>query len=109
MSEEHEHAHDHNSHLFVMLIFNFAQLAMVNLGKIANPETKETKVDLQGARYFIDSLVMLREKSKGNLSKEESDLLDDQIAMLQMNYAETAEDAKKEEKKEDPSETPKSE
>ena len=109
MSEEHEHAHDHNSHLFVMLIFNFAQLAMVNLGKIANPETKETKVDLNGARYFIDSLVMLREKSKGNLSKEESDLLDDQIAMLQMNYAETAEDAKKEEKKEDPSETPKSE
>lgn len=109
MSEEHEHAHDHNSHLFVMLIFNFAQLAMVNLGKIANPETKETNVDLNGARYFIDSLVMLREKSKGNLSKEESDLLDDQIAMLQMNYAETAEDAKKEEKKEDPSETPKSE
>ena len=93
---EHEaHEHDHNSHLFVMLIFNFAQLAMVNLGKIANPETKETKVDLQGARYFIDSLVMLREKSKGNLSKEESDLLDDQIAMLQMNYAETAEDQKK--------------
>ena len=95
MSEEHEHAHDHNSHLFVMLIFNFAQLAMVNLGKIANPETKETKVDLNGARYFIDSLVMLREKSKGNLSKEESDLLDDQIAMLQMNYAETAEDQNK--------------
>lgn len=93
---EHEaHEHDHNSHLFVMLIFNFAQLAMVNLGKIANPETKETKVDLQGASYFIDSLVMLREKSKGNLSKEESDLLDDQIAMLQMNYAETAEDQKK--------------
>lgn len=99
MSEEHNHEHehelDHNSHLFVMLIFNFAQLAMVNLGKIANPETKETKVDLQGARYFIDSLVMLREKSKGNLSKEESDLLDDQIAMLQMNYAETAEDQNK--------------
>ena len=93
--EAHEHEHDHNSHLFVMLIFNFAQLAMVNLGKIANPETKETKVDLQGASYFIDSLVMLREKSKGNLSKEESDLLDDQIAMLQMNYAETAEDQKK--------------
>ena len=92
---EHEHEHDHNSHLFVMLIFNFAQLAMVNLGKIANPETKETKVDLQGARYFIDSLVMLREKTKGNLSKEESDLLDDQIAMLQMNYAETAEDQNK--------------
>ena len=92
---EHEHEHDHNSHLFVMLIFNFAQLAMVNLGKIANPDTKETKVDLQGARYFIDSLVMLREKSKGNLSKEESDLLNDQIAMLQMNYAETAEDQKK--------------
>lgn len=97
MSEEHnhEHEHDHNSHLFVMLIFYFAQLAMVNLGKIANPETKETKVDLQGARYFIDSLVMLREKSKGNLSKEESDLLNDQIAMLQMNYAETAEDQNK--------------
>ncbi len=38
---------------------------------------------------------MLREKSKGNLSKEESDLLNDQIAMLQMNYAETAEDQKK--------------
>jgi len=98
---EHEHEHDHNSHLFVMLIFNFAQLAMVNLGKIANPDTKETKVDLQGARYFIDSLVMLREKSKGNLSKEESDLLNDQIAMLQMNYAETAEDQNKDKGKEE--------
>ena len=93
---EHEaHEHDHNSHLFVMLVFNFSHLTMVNLGKIANPETKETKVDLQSASYFIDSLVMLREKTKGNLSKEESDLLDDQIAMLQMNYAETAEDQNK--------------
>ena len=97
MSEEHnhEHEHDHNSRYFEMLVFNFSHLTMVNLGKIANPETKETKVDLQSASYFIDSLVMLREKTKGNLSKEESDLLDDQIAMLQMNYAETAEDQKK--------------
>ena len=98
---KHEHEHDHNSHLFVMLIFNFAQLTLVNLGKIANPETKETKVDLESARYFINSLVMLREKTKGNLSKEESDLLDDQIAMLQMNYAGATGDQNKEKGKEE--------
>ena len=47
--------------------------ALISLGQIENPMTKKKETDLLQGRYIIDILVMLKEKTKGNLSKEEED------------------------------------
>ena len=63
--------------------------AWVAMGKVADPLTGEAKKDLDGARYTIDLLVMLREKTRGNLNDEEQKFLNAVIGELQANYAET--------------------
>ena len=56
-------------------------------------------MDLKGAKFSIDTLIMLRDKTKGNLTADEQKLLNGVIADLQANYAETVFSAKQEEKK----------
>ena len=73
---------------FASLIVMFSSSAWMGLGKIADPVSGEVKKDLAGARYSIEVLAVLREKTKGNLSKEEERLLNGIIADLQANYAE---------------------
>jgi hypothetical protein len=68
--------------------------AMQQLGKVVNPMTNKTEVDLEGAQLSIDMLEMLRKRTAGNLSAEERRLLTDSLSSLQMNYVETAQAAK---------------
>jgi polyhydroxyalkanoate synthesis regulator phasin len=56
------------------------------LGKVANPMTGKIERNLEHAKYSIDTLIMLREKTKGNLDKEEEKTLEEMIANLQLNY-----------------------
>ena len=44
-------------------------------------------MDLQGARQIIESLVALREKTRGRLSFEESDALEGLVGELQLVYS----------------------
>ena len=73
---------------FTSLVIMLSSSAWMGLGKIADPVSGEVKKDLTGARYSIDVLAMLREKTKGNLNREEERLLNGMIADLQANYAE---------------------
>ncbi len=75
---------------FRLLMSSFAGQAMASLGKIANPMTGKTDVSLPWARYFIDVLVMLEEKTRGNLEKAEHSDLESSISMLQLTYVDTA-------------------
>lgn len=79
--------------LFVSLVMMFSSTAMQQLGKLVNPVTQKAEVDLRGAQASIDILTMLAGKTKGNLDKEEEQLLREAISSLQMNYVETAESA----------------
>jgi hypothetical protein len=74
---------------FVTFILTLSSSAWVSLGKISDPLSGEVKKDLEGAKYTIDALIMLREKTKGNLNEEEQKVLNDIISELQANYAET--------------------
>ena len=56
------------------------------LGKIANPMTGKTEKNLEHASFVIDLLAILQEKTKGNLSKGEEQLLDTAIRDLRLNY-----------------------
>ena len=59
---------------------------MIFLGEMPNPITNKSEKNLKQAKFLIDTLVILRDKTKGNLSKEEDDLLNGSIYELQLRY-----------------------
>jgi len=69
---------------FVNLIRNLAATAAANLGEMPNPFTGQVEVDLDGARQVIDLLQALQIKTRGNLSAEESRLLESLLYDLKM-------------------------
>ena len=71
---------------FVNLVSALAASAMQQLGKLVNPLTGKTEVNLQAAKATIDMLEMLRDKTKGNCNEEETTLLKTTITHLQLNY-----------------------
>ena len=56
------------------------------MGEISDPVSKKKQKNLPQAKYIIDTLLMLREKTKGNLSGEEGGLLEGALHELQMKY-----------------------
>jgi len=66
----------------------FASSALINLGAV--PETDERRLDLGQAQAAIDVLLMLRDKTRGNRSEEESRLLEDILYDLQMRFVRAA-------------------
>ena len=72
-----------------------AQNAALFLGQIPNPKTGEGEVNLELAKMFIDQLAMMQEKTRGNLTNEESTVLRNAISNLQMAYVEVAREAPK--------------
>ncbi|MCD6134379.1 MAG: DUF1844 domain-containing protein [Candidatus Omnitrophica bacterium] len=81
---------------FNLLVSSLAMQAMISMGKLENPVTKKIEADLEQARFLIDTLGVLEEKTKGNLTSEESHFLEESLFNLRMNYVETKN--KKEEK-----------
>ena len=59
---------------------------MIFLGEMPNPITNQIEKNLKQAKFLIDTLIILRDKTKGNLSKEEDDLLNGSIYELQLRY-----------------------
>jgi hypothetical protein len=72
---------------FFNIVTMFATSAWCQLGKMQNPATGKIEKDLQSAKITIDMLLMLRDKTKGNLTKKEEDMLTSTISNLQINYA----------------------
>ncbi|MBN1943465.1 MAG: DUF1844 domain-containing protein [Phycisphaerae bacterium] len=71
---------------FTSLVNTIAMQTMMALGGVEDPETKKRYVDLGVAKYHIDTLTMLTEKTKGNLTSEESSLLDRALYDLQTGF-----------------------
>lgn len=74
--------------MFMQLIIGLQSSAMMLLGKVANPITGKVEKNLEAAKATIDTLLMLKEKTKGNLTKVEEDYLGNTINQLQINYVE---------------------
>lgn len=81
------------SALFAQLVMQQSNMAMLLLGKVPNPQTGETIRDIEAARLFIDQLEMLEAKTKGNLSKEEDQLLKQSLMSLRMAFVDSVESA----------------
>ena len=73
---------------FSMLVQSFSTQAMVALGLIPNPVTGAAKPQPALAKHFIDLLGVIEEKTEGNLSNPERNLLVDSLHHLRMAYIE---------------------
>jgi hypothetical protein len=71
---------------FLNLIYALHFSAMQGLGKIKNPLTDKIERNLEHAKESIDMLLLLRDKTKGNLTAEEESILSGIISEVQMNY-----------------------
>ncbi len=76
--------------LFVTHIMALSQLGMIHLGQIENPATSKAEADLPAAREVIDLLGMLRDKTQGNLTPEEQNLLDTWLYQLRIAFSQQA-------------------
>ncbi len=75
---------------FAQFVGGFAFQTLVHLGKMPNPVSGATGVDLANAKYSIDLLAILQEKTKGNLSPEEEEQLTGILRDLRLTYVEVA-------------------
>ena len=82
--------------LFMQLVMQNQQLAMMSLGKIKNPMTDKIERNLEMAKYAIDTLDMLIAKTKGNLGEYEDKFINEIVRELKLNYVDEVEKDKKE-------------
>jgi hypothetical protein len=88
-SQEQRAQRDEGEVNFFNYVTSLAYQAMIFLGEVPNPMAgKKIEVNLQQAKLLIDTLAMLREKTSGNLNKEEEDLINSAVYELQMKYVE---------------------
>lgn len=71
---------------FSLLVMSIASNAMMALGMTADPQTGKTDTDKNLARFNIDLLVMLKEKTNNNLSGDEKELLGHILQDLQSKF-----------------------
>jgi hypothetical protein len=71
---------------FSFFITSLAMQASIALGTIANPVSQKAEENLEHARLIIDTLGMLREKTRGNLSTDEDSLIENYLYELRMQY-----------------------
>ena len=100
-----------NELLFMQLVMQNQQIAMMSMGKLKHPVSDKIERNLELAKISIDTLDMLKVKTKGNLSSYEERYLDEVIRELKLNYvdevnkdqkeSEEKGEEKKEEKKEE--------
>lgn len=83
--------------LFLMLVQQHEQIAMMGMGKVKNPATDKIERDLKSAKYAIDTLVMLEKFTQGNITGELKDYLQQTLTNLRLNYV----DEKKKESSEE--------
>jgi hypothetical protein len=73
---------------FIEFVLMHAQNAAFMLGQIPHPQTGKPEVNLDMAQLLIDQLVMLQDKTRGNLNSDEARILNGTIANLQMAFVE---------------------
>ena len=84
--------------LFMQLVIQNQQIAMMAMGKIKNPVTDKIERNLEHAKIYIDSLDMLMAKTKGNLSEYEEKFLTETLKELKLNYVDEIDKDKKQQK-----------
>ncbi len=93
MTDEKKENHKETEQLkidFTTFISSLYMSAIVSMGLMPDPVTKEKKKNLNFSQQTIEILQILKEKTKGNLSEQEDKFLSDCIYNLMMQYVEAA-------------------
>ena len=77
---------------FFTYVTSMGYQAMIFLGEIPNPMTGQSEKNLRQAKFMIDTLVMMKDKTKGNLTEQESSFLEGTLYELQMKFVGLAKD-----------------
>jgi hypothetical protein len=75
---------------FIELVMMQAQQAAMFLGQLPGPDGQKLEANLPYARMFIDQLEMLQEKTRGNLSHEESQVLTSVLSDLRLAFVQVS-------------------
>jgi hypothetical protein len=74
---------------FTSFVLSLASTAAIHFGDLADPQTGQpSEPNLEGARQMIDILALLEEKTRGNLSAEERQVLEQVLYELRMRFVE---------------------
>lgn len=71
---------------FNLFISSLSMQVMILLGEIDSPFTHKKEVNLDQAKYVIDTIAMLKEKTGGNLNEDELNFVDNILYELRMKY-----------------------
>lgn len=83
---EEEIAEAHDPASFVNFLMSIASNAASALGMMEHPVTHQREVDLELGKHWIDVLGMLQKKTKGNLTGQETQMLEGLLGDLRMQY-----------------------
>jgi Domain of unknown function (DUF1844) len=75
---------------FAAFLWSLSEQALAALGEVPDPTSGKVSRDLQLAQQMIDIIIMLRDKTRGNLDSHEQALLKEILSGLQMKYVELA-------------------
>jgi hypothetical protein len=75
---------------FVQFVMMQAQNIFYVLGRIPSPDGRPMPVNLEAAKMLIDQLEMIHEKTRGNLSNQESSILDDALTKVRLIFVEVS-------------------
>jgi len=76
---------------FATFILSLATSAQISLGAIPHPETNRISSNPPAAKQMIDVIGMLKERTRGNLTKDEETLIDQVLFNLRMHYVRVSE------------------
>jgi hypothetical protein len=76
------------SRSFQMLVDFLTRNAAAMMGGMADPQTGQAYVDLEGAREVIDMMDVLKDKTHGNLAKQDEDLIMEVAGSLKLSFME---------------------
>ena len=71
---------------FISYLANLVETGRLYLEGIPNPETEEVVINLPLVKHIIDTIEMLEEKTKGNLTAPEANFLSNTLYELRINY-----------------------
>ena len=75
---------------FTAFVMSLNTAALFHFGELNDPETGESQLDLILAKHTIDTLNLLKEKTSGNLTKDEDNLLETVLYDLKLRYVKLA-------------------
>ncbi|HTL51563.1 MAG TPA: DUF1844 domain-containing protein [Planctomycetota bacterium] len=76
---------------FMNFMSEYAMRGMVLLGQIPYPGSDDRVIDIAGARYTIDILAVIQDKTKNNLSKDEESYMRNALYELRLRFVDVSE------------------